>query len=66
MVKLTKGAYEQYLNDIVVEQGDDQWIIGGKIRMAHMWQNRFGSAIRLYDPMRFQVGYKEGVMNHKN
>ena len=59
MRKKTKKAYEEYLNEISHEQGSEQWIIGGVIRMAHMWQKRFGTAIRKYDPIGFQVGYQE-------
>jgi hypothetical protein len=55
----TKKAYEEYLNDNSPEQGSEEWIIGGTIRMMHMWQNKYGTAIRKYDPIGSQLGYKE-------
>jgi hypothetical protein len=55
----TKKQYEEYLNVNSPAQGSEEWIIGGKIRMAHMWQNKYGTAIRKYDPIGFQVGYNE-------
>jgi len=59
MAKITKKMYEEYLNGISPAQGDEQWIIGGTIRMLHMWKNQFGKAIRKYDPIRFEVGFRE-------
>tara|TARA_Y100000385_G_C12581113_1_gene420513 strand:+ start:91 stop:279 length:189 start_codon:yes stop_codon:yes gene_type:complete len=58
-MKKTKKNYEEYLNDLSPEQGSEEWIIGGTIRMAHMWQNKYGTSIRKYDSIRFQVGYNE-------
>jgi len=55
----TKKQYEEFLNDFSPEQGDEKWIIGGTIRMYYMWSNKYGTAIRLYDPISFQLGYKE-------
>jgi len=65
-MKLTKKEYEEYLNDLSPEQGDERWIIGGTIRMAHMWQNKWGTSIRKYDPIAFQVGYEEWVREVKH
>ena len=58
-MKKTKKAYEKYLDEMSPPQGDDRWIIGGVIRMASMWSNRYGNAIRLHDPISFEVGYNE-------
>ena len=60
-MKLTKKAYEEYLNENSPEQGNEEWIIGGTIRMAHMWQKKWGTALRKYDPIGFEVGYREWV-----
>jgi hypothetical protein len=58
-MRKTKKAYEEYLNSLSPEQGSEEWIIGGKIRMYHMWKNQWGTAMRKFDPIRFQVGYNE-------
>jgi len=59
-VKTTKKAYVAYLNEVALPpQGDERWIIGGTIRMYHMWKNQYGEALRKYDPIGFQVGYNE-------
>lgn len=59
MAKLTKKAYVEYLNEVAPEQGSEEWIIGGSIRMAYMWQNKYGEALKKYDPIGFQVGYND-------
>lgn len=64
MMKKTKEAYIEYLNQIQPEQGDEQWIIGGTIRMYHMWSNQYGKALRKHDPIGFEVGYNEWCREH--
>ena len=59
MKQKTKKQYEEFLNECSPAQGNEEWIIGGTIRMAYMWQNKYGTAIRKYDPIAFQVGYNE-------
>jgi len=58
-MKKTKKAYEEYLNELSPEQGSSEWIIGGTIRMMYMWKNEYGKAIRKYDPIAFEVGFRE-------
>lgn len=60
-MKKTKKFYVEYLNENPPEQGSDEWIIGGVIRMSHMWRKDYGNAVRKFDPIRFQVGYNEFV-----
>jgi hypothetical protein len=55
----TKKEYEEYLNENSPSQGSDEWIIGGVIRMSFMWQNKYGTAIRKFDPIAFEVGFNE-------
>lgn len=58
--KLTRKAYVAHLNEVELPaQGSEKWIIGGKIRMSHMWTNRYGEAIRSFDKIAFEVGYQE-------
>jgi hypothetical protein len=64
-MKLTKKAYEEYLNEFSPEQGSDEWIIGGTIRMYHMWKNEWGTATRQYDPIGFQVGYNDWIKENE-
>lgn len=60
MFKLfSKAMYEDYLNELSPPAGSEEWIIGGKIRMLYMWQNMYGTAIRKFDPIAFNVGYQE-------
>lgn len=58
-LKGTKKQYEIYLDSMSPEQGSDLWIIGGKVRMSHMWRSAYGEAIRKFDPIAFEVGYNE-------
>jgi hypothetical protein len=65
-VKTTKKAYVAYLNDVALpEQSDEKWIIGGTIRMHYMWMRKYGEALRKYDPIAFEVGYKEWVRENE-
>ncbi len=64
-MKTTRKAYEEYLNENSPEQGSDEWIIGGVIRMAYMWQEAWGTATRKYDPIGFNVGYNEWKIGKK-
>jgi len=45
-MKKTKGNYETYLNEIGLDWGHEDWIIGGKERTDYMTQNRYGTALR--------------------
>ncbi len=57
--KKTRKQYEEWLDSISPSQGSEEWIIGGKIRMLQMWKNQYGSAIRKFDKIAFEVGYRE-------
>ncbi len=62
-MKATKKNYEEYLNQNSPQQGSEEWIIGGKIRMSHMWKSQYGSAVRKFDPIAFEVGFNEWKLN---
>lgn len=62
-MKKTKKQYENFLNSISPTKGSDEWIIGGKLRMYYMLYHAYGTAIRKYDPIAFQVGYEEFLKN---
>lgn len=55
----TKKQFEEYLNNNSPAPGSDEWIIGGVIRMLWMWQGKYGTAVRKYDPIAFEVGFNE-------
>lgn len=60
-MKITKKQYQQYLNEIGESLSDEEFIIGGKFR-----NTKYGNALRKYDPIAFEVGYREQVNEHKN
>jgi len=53
----TRKDYEEYLNEIGIDYESDEWIMGGKNRNA-LYPN-YGTALRKYDPIAFNVGYSE-------
>lgn len=57
-MKKTKAAYEEFLNGHTPED-DGDWIIGGVARMYHAAMGLYGTALRKYDPIAFEVGYNE-------
>lgn len=59
MAKLTKKAYEEYLNENSPSQDSGEWIIGGTLRMYHRALVQWGTAKREYDPIGFEVGFNE-------
>lgn len=56
MSKITKKKYEKYLNEVGESLSEEQFIIGGKKRRMN-----YGAALRKYDPIAFEVGYREYV-----
>ena len=60
-VKKTRKAYEEYLNNNS-SNDIEQYVIGGKLRSQYYYKNKFGTAIRKYDPIGFEVGYNEWRM----
>ena len=56
--KKTKQAYENYLNELSPDYCSEDWIIGGKDRKKNYY-NRYGTALRKFDPIAFEVGYNE-------
>jgi hypothetical protein len=56
--KITKTAYVEYLNNVGFET-EDNMVIGGKLR-----KGKYGNALRKYDPIAFEVGYNERIMEY--
>lgn len=51
----TKKRYEEFLNSIAPSRDSELWIIGGKNRNGM----QYGTALRKYDPIAFECGYRE-------
>ena len=64
-MKKTKKVYEEHLNKISPEQESEGWIIGGKMRISHMWRGQWGTALRKYDPISFEVGFSDFKRNKR-
>lgn len=60
-MKLTKQAYQEWLDEIAPAYDSDEWIIGGERR-----RGSYGAAMRRHDPIAFQVGYQEWVRNEEH
>ncbi len=58
-MKKTRKAYEEYLNDLSPAYESEEWIIGGQHRHGHAMLKKYGRALRKYDPIGFEVGFKE-------
>lgn len=57
----TKKKYEQYLNEVGEGLSEEEFIIGGKYRRM-----KYGTALRKYDPIAFEVGYQEWKREHQS
>ena len=57
-MKITRKLFEQYLNEVGESYSIDEFIIGGKLRKYYFPYN-FGTAIRNFDPTRFNQSYIE-------
>lgn len=53
----SRKDYEKFLNSISPDRDDEAWIIGGKNR--YCGREDYGTMIKRYDPIGFNVGYRE-------
>lgn len=53
---MTRKEYQEFLNELGYCLSEDNFIIGGKYR-----KGKYGDMLRKYDPIAFEVGYKEEV-----
>ena len=56
-MKSTKKAYEEFLNGLPMNE--DEFIMGGKFRERYCNVGKYGTCLRKYDPVAFEVGYRE-------
>ena len=62
MKRKSMKQYEEYLNELSPSYGDDiNWIIGGKDRRSVYYPGRWGTAMRKFDQIAFNVGYREWI-----
>ena len=64
-IKLTKRAYEEYLNSLSSSLDNDSYWMGGKLRLNNKITGRYGTALRKYDPIAFNTGYCEWVKENE-
>jgi hypothetical protein len=62
--KKTRKDYENYLNEI--DMRSVSFIIGGKFRRVYEYQGKYGTALRKYDPIAFEVGLNDWERENKN
>lgn len=60
----SRKDYEKFLNSISPDRDDEAWIIGGKNR--YYSRENYGTMIKRYDPIGFNVGYREWEYFQKN
>lgn len=60
----SRKDYEKFLNSISPDRDDEAWIIGGKNR--YCGRENYGTMIKRYDPIGFNVGYREWVEQPEN
>lgn len=56
-MKSTKKAYEEFLNGLPMNE--DEFIMGGKFRERYCNVGKYGTCLRKYDPVAFEVGYRK-------
>ena len=62
-MEITRKQYQQYLNEIGESLSDEEFVIGGKFRKRYC-NTKYGNALRKYDSIAFEVGYREYVNEH--
>jgi len=62
-MKTRKQDYEEYLNELGLSLDDENFIIDGKFR-ASFYPHRYGTALRRYDPIAFEVGYRDWIVEN--
>jgi hypothetical protein len=62
--KPSMSEFIEYLDDSA-PSGEDEWIIGGKLRSDYMAKGAYGKALQKYDPIAFRVEYNDWIRDHK-
>lgn len=60
-MKKNKKEFVEYLNGLSPDRESEEWVIGGKSR----WTGRenYGLMLKRYDPVAFEVAYREWKEN---
>lgn len=53
----TRKQYEEYLNSTSPDSDSQKWVIGGK--NSYKFRENYGTMLKRYDPVSFEVGFKE-------
>ena len=56
---MTKKRFEDMLNETSGHTVTDDYIIGGRMRYSYFYLKHYGSALRSYDPIQFNILYVE-------
>jgi hypothetical protein len=62
--KPSMSEFIEYLDDSA-PSGEDEWIIGGKLRSDYMTKGAYGKALQKYDPIAFRVEYNDWIRDRK-
>ena len=62
---ITKKEYIKYLNEVGETLDEDEFIMGGKYHKAY-YPHKYGECLYRYDPIAFEVSYKDYVREHSN
>lgn len=55
----TKKDYEEMLNSISYDLPDESYIVAGVYRRYWKGIKKYGTMLRKYDPIAFEVGYRD-------
>ena len=59
-MKYTKKQYEEYLNELGESLSEEEFIMGGKMRLG-----KYGTMQRKHNPIGFEVGYNDWKRERK-
>ena len=59
-----KMSYEFSLNENFKQMSDEDYIIGGEYRKLFAIKGKYGTALRKYDPIAFEIGWNEWKLNN--
>mgnify|MGYP003442432775 CR=1 FL=1 len=62
---ITRKQFEERLNKKAPPKDDEPWIIAGRLRLTYREKNQYGTALRTYDPIKFDVLFNEWARKHK-
>lgn len=61
---VSRKDFVAYLNGISPDRDSDEWIIKGKDR--YTGRDNYGTMLKRYDPIAFEVAYREWMENQND